>query len=142
MLTRNWTPRDADLNLVKLLLEFGADEGVALHYALEACQFQTCPSPIVCHLLRRGVDPNTELDGQRPLHRLAESSNVGLFLVLLDHGARVEALDARGRNALETLEDKEWCGCPKPRAAAIRSLLESAVTDKTRRTSASLTGGR
>lgn len=120
--------RRPNLDLLKLLLAAGADKSMALHCAIQSCWHWKVPSPLVCYLLRTGVDPNVTVDGHSPLHALRDSSNIGLIQVLLDHGARPDLPNDRGRTALDVLADREWCGCPKPLAGPIRKLMQSAAT--------------
>jgi len=83
-------PRGGHLEVVKLLLEHGADPNVKnrdgktpLHNAASEGHLE-----VVKLLLERGADPNVkDDDGNTPLHNAAWRGHLEVVKLLLEHGA-------------------------------------------------------
>lgn len=73
-------------------------------------------------ILEKGADPNTELDGEYPLHRAALLDNEKMVLLLLEHGADPKVRNRRGEVPLD-LASKE----------RVTALLKKALREKRER---------
>ena len=91
-------PGPGDAEMVHLLLENGADvnahhsEGgsTPLHYAI-----LTGRPSVVRMLLEAGADQNIAYrDGQVAIHLAAARGNLQIVQLLLDHGAKINSVDA------------------------------------------------
>ena len=105
------------IEMVRYLLDKGIDPNIVgeigaspLYYAVEQDVM-----PIVRELLNRGADPDLALRLPEedyevittPLMKAAVMGNLEALQLLLDHGARIDILDERGRNALYYAERQE-----------------------------------
>jgi hypothetical protein len=94
------------------------------------------PSPIVMsEFLQKGIELNSEANGRGPLHYAAQYCRLSNGRLLLDKGARIEAVDEDGCSPLYSAIDSE-------KAEFVQPLLEkgASVTMSTNRHGETLLG--
>lgn len=93
-----WTVYWDEVEVVKLLLDYGADPDVANEHGVTPLTISIKNrSPVMVEaLLERKADPNTTLwNGETPLLAAARTGSVEIATLLLDHGADVNAREPR-----------------------------------------------
>lgn len=89
----------------QLLLDRGAHVNAPGQHGLKPLHYAADRSEIAQLLLDQGADPNSRggLDDDTPLHEAVRRMNTAVAELLIEHGAEVNSLDARGRSPLDYL---------------------------------------
>jgi ankyrin repeat protein len=122
-----WAADCGHADIVKLLLEKGADPNTRDYRGRTALFKAGKNVPMAKMLLARGADPNVrDQDGATPLWWAAHDKAVAIVNALLDHGADVNAQEKDGGTALMAAAEQ------KQGAAVLKALVARGANVKAR----------
>jgi len=101
-----------DLEMVQVLLEFGADVNSKNEYRITPLYFtlrgHRNDARVARLLIAHGADPNTRNEyGLTPLHWASMYGRIEIVRLLIEHGANVEVKDDYGRAPLDVASGKQ-----------------------------------